>query len=127
MKQPKKAILLINLGTPDNPSVPDVRRYLDEFLMDGRVMDIPTLRRAFVVKGIIIPCQAAASTKIFKDILDDQTGSQLMYYSISQQQLLQDLLGYGYHVELAIRYQIPSIESSLENLRKMKVDRIRII
>lgn len=127
MKQPKKAILLINLGTPDNPSVPDVRRYLDEFLMDGRVMDIPTLRRAFVVKGIIIPFRAAASTKIYKEIWDDQTGSPLMYYSIRQQQLLQDLLGDGYHVELAMRYQNPSIESALENLRKMKVDSIRII
>ncbi len=127
MKQPKKAILLINLGTPDNATVPDVRRYLDEFLMDGRVIDIPTLRRAFVVKGIIVPFRAAASTKIYKEIWDDQTGSPLMYYSIRQQQQLQELLGDEYHVELAMRYQNPSIESALENLRKMKVDSIRII
>lgn len=127
MKKPKKAILLINLGTPDQASVPDVRRYLDEFLMDRRVIDIPTLRRAFVVKGIIVPFRAASSTKIYKEIWDDETGSPLMYYSIRQQQLLQEQLGDEYHVELAMRYQNPSIESALENLQKMMVDSIRII
>ncbi len=127
MKKPKKAILLINLGTPDNATVPDVRRYLDEFLMDGRVIDIPALRRAFVVKGIIVPFRASASTKIYKEIWDDETGSPLMYYSIRQKEMLQELLGDEYHVELAMRYQNPSIESALENLRKMMVDSIRVI
>lgn len=127
MKKPKKAILLINLGTPDNASVSDVRRYLDEFLMDRRVIDIPTLRRAFVVKGIIVPFRASASTKLYKEIWDNETGSPLMYYSIRQQQLLQEQLGDEYHVELAMRYQNPSIESALKNLQKMGVDSIRII
>lgn len=127
MKTPKKAILLVNLGTPDQASVPDVRRYLDEFLMDRRVIDIPTLRRAFVVKGIIVPFRASNSTKIYKEIWDDETGSPLLYYSIRQQQLLQEQLGDEYHVELAMRYQNPSIESALKNLQKMRVDSIRII
>lgn len=127
MKPPKKAILLINLGTPDDAKVPDVRRYLDEFLMDRRVIDIPALRRAFVVKGIIVPFRAANSTKIYQEIWDDKTGSPLLHYSLRQQEMLQELLGEEYHVELAMRYQNPSIASALENLRKMHVDSIRVI
>ena len=56
-----KAILLVNLGSPDSPSVPDVRRYLNEFLMDGRVIDTPWLVRRFVVGMILIkrPAESA--------------------------------------------------------------------
>ena len=50
----KKGVLLVNLGSPDSPSVPDVRRYLNEFLMDGRVIDVPWLLRRFVVGMILI-------------------------------------------------------------------------
>lgn len=127
MKQAKKAILLVNLGTPDSPSVPDVRRYLDQFLMDGRVIDIPAVRRALVVKGIIVPFRAPKSAKLYKEIWDEKTGSPLLHYSILQQQLLQEQLGEEYHVELAMRYQNPSIDAALENLKKMMVDSIRIL
>ena len=50
----KKGVLLVNLGTPDSPEVRDVRKYLDEFLMDERVIDIPTLNRNLLVRGIIV-------------------------------------------------------------------------
>lgn len=127
MKNAKKAILLVNLGTPDSPSTKDVRRYLDQFLMDGRVIDIPTIRRALLVKGIIAPFRAPQSAKLYKELWDDETGSPLLYYSLVQQQLLQEALGDEYHVELAMRYQNPSIDNALENLRKMMVDSIRVI
>ena len=52
-----KAVLLVNLGSPDSPAVPDVRRYLNEFLMDGRVIDTPWLVRRVVV-GLILINQA---------------------------------------------------------------------
>ena len=57
-QQPKKGILLMNLGSPDSTAVPDVRRYLNEFLMDGRVIDYPKIFRTILVKGIITPLRA---------------------------------------------------------------------
>lgn len=127
MKNAKKAVLLINLGTPDDPSKPAVRRYLDEFLMDGRVMDIPYINRNLLVRGVIVPFRTANSSKLYKEIWDDQTGSPLMHYSLEQQRMLQEALGDEYHVELAMRYQKPSIENALKNLRKLQVESIRII
>lgn len=127
METPKKGILLVNLGTPDHPKVQDVRSYLDEFLMDGRVMDLPYLRRALLVKGIIVPFRAGNSTKLYSEIWDDRTGSPLMYYSLMQQQLLQKALGGEYHVELAMRYQNPSIARALENMKRMHLESIRVI
>lgn len=123
----KKGILLVNLGTPDSPSTADVRKYLDEFLMDERVIDIPPLRRALLVKGIIVPFRSPKSAKLYKEIWDERTGSPLMYYSLVQQKMLQDLLGPDYYVELAMRYQSPSIESALGKLRDANVKSLRVI
>lgn len=127
MSEAKKGILLVNLGTPDSPSVPDVHRYLTEFLMDGRVIDIPAWWRTLLVKGIIVPFRARNSAKLYREIWDDKTGSPLLHYSLIQQRLLQERLGNGYHVELAMRYQNPSIASALANLKRMNVDSIRVI
>ena len=127
MKQPKKGILLVNLGTPDRPEKADVKRYLNQFLMDGRVIDIPYFRRALLVQGIIVPFRTANSTKLYKEIWDEQNGSPLLYYSIRQKELLQGQLGEEYHVELAMRYQNPSIASALENLRQKQVESIRVV
>lgn len=119
--------MLVNLGTPDSPSVPDVKRYLNEFLTDGRVIDIPAWRRWLLVKGIITPFRAPNSAKLYQAIWDEKTGSPLLHYSELQQQLLQDQLGGDYHVELAMRYQNPSIASALSKLRRMNLESIRII
>ena len=127
MSTPKKGILLINLGTPDSPSVPDVRRYLNEFLMDGRVIDIPAWRRFFVVRGIIVPFRAPNSAKLYREVWDEETGSPLLHYSLLQQRLLQERLGDEYHVELAMRYQNPSIASALAKLKRMNLEQLRII
>ena len=101
----KKGVLLVQLGTPDAPTTADVRRYLTEFLMDGRVMDIPTLGRNLLVKGVIVPKRAAQSAATYATIWDEVNGSPLMYYSVLQQKMLQQELGEAYHVELAMRYQ----------------------
>lgn len=127
MSKAKKGILLVNLGTPDSPSVADVHRYLIEFLMDGRVIDIPAWRRTLLVKGIIVPFRARNSAKLYREIWDDETGSPLLHYSLIQQRLLQERLGNAYHVELAMRYQNPSIKHALANLKRMNVDSIRVI
>ncbi len=127
MNKAKKGILLVNLGTPDSPSVPDVRRYLNEFLMDGRVIDIPAWRRFFLVRGIIVPFRAPNSAKLYRAVWNDETGSPLLHYSLLQQRLLQERLGDEYHVELAMRYQNPSIASALARLRPMNLEQLRII
>ena len=122
----KQGVLLINLGTPDSPSVPDVRKYLDEFLMDERVIDIPAINRTLLVKGIIVPFRGPKSAKIYKQLWGEN-GSPLLYYGIRAQQLLQEKLGSGYSVELAMRYQSPSIKSALESLKKQQVESIRVV
>ena len=60
-----KGILLVNLGSPDSPSVGDVRRYLREFLMDGRVLDVSWPMRAFVVYGCILPFRPRQSAEAY--------------------------------------------------------------
>lgn len=126
MSKPNKGVLLVNLGTPDSPAVSDVRRYLDEFLMDKRVIDIPYLRRAAVVKGIIVPLRGPKSARLYQKVWREN-GSPLLHFSILQQQLLQEQLGEEYLVELAMRYQNPSIGKALDRLKAAKVDSIQII
>ena len=123
----KQGVLLVNLGTPDSPSTSDVRTYLGEFLMDGRVIDVPLVLRAILVKGIIVPFRGPKSAKLYKAIWSDTTGSPLMHYSIIQKDLLQKRLGEDYHVELAMRYQNPSIESALKLLKDAQVNSIKVI
>src|ERR1700749_4335915 len=99
-----KGILLVNLGTPDSPSVPDVRKYLREFLMDGRVIDIPLIPRSLLVNGFIAPFRAPKSAKIYKELWTE-TGSPLKYYGHQVEEKLQQQLGSQYVVKLAMRYQ----------------------
>jgi ferrochelatase len=123
----KKGVLLVNLGTPNSCSVKDVRKYLSEFLMDPRVLDINPVLRFILVKGIIAPFRSRRSRILYRKIWDSKTGSPLRYYSQVQQHLLQLALGSGYMVELAMRYQYPTIEKGLEKLRNAGVDSIRVI
>jgi protoporphyrin/coproporphyrin ferrochelatase len=123
----KKGILLINLGTPDSPSTADVRKYLAEFLMDPRVIDINPISRTLLVRGIIAPTRAPKSAKLYQHIWSAETGSPLLHYSKLQQQLLQKRLGGDYMVELAMRYQNPSIEAALDRLKAALVQDIRVI
>ena len=122
----KKGVLLVNLGTPDSPEVKDVRKYLDQFLMDERVIDIPKFNRTLLVKGIIVPFRSPKTAKLYKEIWNEQ-GSPLLHYSKIQARLLQEKLGVDYQVELAMRYQSPSIESALQRLKEGLVESIKVI
>ena len=119
----KIGILLVNLGTPDSPSVPDVRKYLRQFLMDGRVIDIPLIPRFLLVNGIIAPFRATKSAKVYKSVWLKE-GSPLKVYGLKLEKLVQQNLGDQYIVRLGMRYQSPSIETGLEELRKENVDQI---
>ena len=122
----KKGILLVNLGTPDSPEVSDVRKYLDQFLMDERVIDINAFNRALLVKGIIVPFRSPKTSKLYKEIWGEN-GSPLLYYSRIQAAMVQEQLGEEYHVELAMRYQNPSILSALEKMKAGLVNSIKVI
>ena len=122
----KKVILLVNLGTPDSPETKYVRKYLDQFLMDERVVDISKFKRTLLVKGIIVPFRSPKTSKLYKEIWSEN-GSPLMHYSKIQAKLLQEKLGDEYQVELAMRYQTPSIENALASLKAGLVDSIKVI
>lgn len=122
----RKGVLLINLGTPDAPKVRDVRRYLRQFLMDGRVIDIPWLPRFMLVNGIIAPFRAPKSTKVYKEVWLKE-GSPLKVYGERLASQVQQLLGTDYVVGLAMRYQNPSIEKQLQWLKREKVSEIVIL
>ena len=122
----KTGILLVNLGTPDTPQTGDVRKYLREFLMDKRVIDIPAPQRFVLINGIIAPFRAPKSAKIYKELWTDR-GSPLLFHSLDLKNILQEQLGKNYHVALGMRYQSPSIQSALEELRDKFVDRIIVL
>jgi ferrochelatase len=122
----KTGVLLVNLGTPDSPSVKDVRSYLSQFLNDPRVIDIPWLARKILVNLIIVPFRAPKSAAIYKKLWT-ANGSPLLYFSNKVTALLQQVLGTDYDVHLAMRYKNPSIPSVLEVMRRKNYSRIIIL
>jgi protoporphyrin/coproporphyrin ferrochelatase len=119
-------VLLVNLGTPDSPSIPDVRKYLREFLMDGRVIDIPFVGRWALVNLIIAPFRAPKSAKTYQDLWEER-GSPLKFYGQDAEQMLQERLGSRYLVKLAMRYQSPSIETGLTHFRDLGLRQIVVV
>jgi ferrochelatase len=122
----KTGVLLINLGTPDSPSVADVRKYLREFLMDRRVIDIPALNRFFLINGIIAPLRAPKSAKVYKELWTDR-GSPLLFYGLDLKKLLQESLGNEYLVSFGMRYQNPSLESAIDEFKSKGLEKIIVI
>lgn len=119
-----KAILLVNLGSPDSTAVSDVRKYLREFLMDGRVLDAPWPVRFCVVHFAILPSRPKESAHAYEKIWTPE-GSPLVVTSRHVRFKLQERLTVP--VELAMRYQNPSIESAIRKLHNDKVDNVLLI
>jgi len=122
----RKAVLLINLGTPDSPSVGDVRSYLSQFLNDPRVIDIPWLSRKMLVNLIIVPFRAPKSAAIYKKLWTEN-GSPLLFYSKLVTDLLQNALKGEYDVHLAMRYKNPSIPDVLREMQKRNYGEIVVL
>src|SRR5664279_2835678 len=91
MNTKKTAVILINVGTPDEPTVKAVRRYLSEFLNDRRVIDIPLVFQKILVNLIIVPFRAPKSTKLYQRLWTEK-GSPLLYFSERVQEKLQQKL-----------------------------------
>lgn len=109
----KEAILLINLGSPDSCETADVKRYLDEFLMDEYVIDLPYVLRALLVKGIILNTRPKKSAAAYKSIWWEE-GSPLIVLSKRLQAKLQTKTSTP--VGLAMRYASPSIQEGIQSL-----------
>jgi len=122
----KTAVLLINLGTPDSPSVAHVRKYLFQFLNDARVIDIPWILRALLVNLIIVPFRAPKSAKIYKQLWTKE-GSPLLLHGKNVTGKLQEKLNNKADVYFAMRYQNPSIDSVLEEIRLKNYSKIIVI
>jgi ferrochelatase len=125
MKNAPTGILIINLGTPDEPSRSAVYRYLKQFLLDPRVIDINPIARNLLVRGLIVPFRSGQSAKLYKELWTEK-GSPLKYHGVSLAAQVQALLGSAYVVELAMRYQSPSIESAIQKLMQAKVSKIKV-
>lgn len=124
----RTGVLLIQLGTPDSPSVSDVRRYLSEFLNDPRVIDLPWLGRKLLVNGIIVPFRAPKSAKIYKELWEHGKGvSPLLTHSENVARKLQTRFGEEVKVHLAMRYQNPSMYDVLEQMRHENYDQIVLL
>lgn len=116
-------LLLVNLGTPESPRAADVRPYLREFLSDPRVIDTSALGRWLLLNLVILPFRPKQSAEAYAKVWTDR-GSPLLFHSRDLQAKVQDRLGAGIRVELAMRYGNPSIPDALAALHNAGVDRI---
>ncbi len=128
-KSPKTAVVLINLGTPDAPTTPAVRRYLKEFLSDPRVVEIPKLLWWVILHAIILPFRSAKSAHKYASIWTPD-GSPLKVHTEKQAILLRGYLGQRGHdvqVAYAMRYGKPGVPEVLRALKEKGVDRILML
>ncbi|MFC3147334.1 ferrochelatase [Piscinibacterium candidicorallinum] len=130
---PRIGVLLVQLGTPDEPTAPALRRYLAQFLSDPRVVEIPRLVWLPILHGIILNVRPAKSARKYASIwMNDgpDKGSPLRVYSEKQAKLLRGYLGdagIDAEVALAMRYGNPSVESVLNSLLEKNVDRLLVV
>jgi protoporphyrin/coproporphyrin ferrochelatase len=126
MASTKKAVLLINVGTPDSPSVKDVRKYLFRFLNDRRVIDLPWLLQKILVNLVIVPFRAPKSAKLYRLLWTDK-GSPLLVHSNQVRDSLQDQLGSNYKVFVAMRYGNPNLKKILDEIHSGAFARIIVL
>ncbi len=121
----KKGLLLINLGTPDDPGYLSVFKYLRQFLMDPKVITVPYFLRFILVSLIIVPFRAFSSGRIYKKIWSEN-GSPLIVNTSALAKKVSNKIPH-IEVEFAMRYQSPSIEDKLKKLISQNLDEIIIL
>lgn len=121
-----RGVFLVNLGTPQSPSLKDIFHYLIEFLTDSRVINKNWLLRNFLVRGLIVPTRIRSSSKAYQQIWTDK-GSPLLTYSEKVKEKLQLQLGESYSVSLAMRYQKPSLKEQLNLLLEKQLDHLIVV
>ena len=120
-------LLLVNLGTPDAPTTPAVRRYLREFLSDPRVIDINAVGRTALLELVILPTRPKKSAAAYRAIWDPARGSPLLFHSQDLVAGVAAALGPRWKVELGMRYGNPSLPAALASLRAAGVDTIVVL
>ncbi|MEM0932033.1 MAG: ferrochelatase [Bacteroidota bacterium] len=120
----KKGVLLVNLGSPDSPTAKDVRPYLDEFLMDERVIDVNPILRNILVRGIILNTRPKKSAKAYAKIWWEE-GSPLIVISKRFQKKVQQLLDIP--VSLGMRYGSGNIKEGLQDLKNQGVEDVLLV
>lgn len=119
-----KGVLLVNLGSPESPTPKDVKPYLDEFLMDKYVIDVPYLLRALLVRGIILRTRPEKSAEAYSKIWTTE-GSPLIVFSKKMHQKVQKLVDIP--VALAMRYGTMTIEKGLQELQDKGVTQVMLL
>ena len=120
----KIGVLISNLGTPESPSRKDLRKYLNQFLMDKRVIDLPRLLWVPILKLIILNIRPRRSAKLYKAIWTDE-GSPLMVFSKNiLKKLSNSTVDDRITVALGMRYGSPSIEEAMDIFRIEKISKI---
>ena len=122
----KKALLIVNLGTPDNPGYFSVFKYLREFLSDEKVLNINPILRFILVNFIICPTRSFSSSKIYKKVWDKDHGSPLLYNTKLLSQRLDEKLS-EVDVQFAMRYQSPSIKKVLNQMLLKNPDELIVL
>jgi protoporphyrin/coproporphyrin ferrochelatase len=123
---PRRAVLLVNLGSPDSPGVEDVRRYLREFLGDERVLDVPAPLRWLLLEGVILRTRPSKSAHAYASIWTAD-GSPLMRTSRRVRDKLSAAIGAGTPVYLAMRYGNPSIADVVGEIAADGIEELLLI
>ena len=121
---PKKGVLLVNVGSPDSPAVKDIKRYLREFLMDERIIDLPYLLRYTLVNGIILNTRPPKTSKAYQKIWWNE-GSPLIVITKRLTEKIQQQVSVP--VVMAMRYGNPNIASGLQQLHDQGVDEVLLM
>lgn len=119
-------VLLVNLGTPDEPTAPAIRRYLREFLSDRRVVEMPRAIWLPILHGFILPLRPRRLVHAYGSVWTPQ-GSPLLAISREQQQALQSRLGHEIPVMLAMRYGQPSIAAAMDGFEAQGVRKLLVL
>lgn len=122
----KTGILLVNLGTPDEPTPQAVKRYLRQFLMDPGVIGLPWLFRWFLVEVLILPRRSHASAHAYGAIWTER-GSPLLFHTRDLAREVSQRMGEEFDVRFAMRYGNPAIGETLEAMLTQKLDRIIVM
>ena len=120
----KKGILLVNLGSPDSTKTKDVRKYLDEFLMDERVIDIPQWKRYLLIKGIILNTRPKKAAEAYKKIWTKEGSPLVVISELFAKKVANQL---DIPVALGMRYGSMNIENAIQELVNQNVEEILLI
>jgi ferrochelatase len=127
-KYNKMGILLVNLGTPDSPTIPAIKKYLREFLSDRHVIEVNPLLWKFILNVVILPFRSPKTTNLYKSVWRKEDNlSPLFFYTKRQTELLRENLPNHVLVDFAMRYGSPSIEEKIKLLQKQGAIEIKVL